>query len=200
MSAQSDTITGGNGQNRRPRSIFKVEFMKYFVDFTALALLYAFVFLKRWKSCGKYALFINTVFYVYLASVLYFTMMPVITALPFVFNHPYKPMNLVPFSDVLNGRGDFVRQVVLNVLMTVPFGVLFPLTRYKTGANFLKTVLFCFLMSLGIELLQPLINGTRAPDITDIITNTLGGAIGYVIYMILRPIVNMLRGDQNGNK
>ena len=109
-------------------------------------------------------------------------------------------MNLEPFSDILNGRGDFIRQVVLNVIMTVPFGVLFPLTRYKTNVNFLKTVLFCFLMSLGIELIQPLINGTRFSDITNIITNTIGGAIGYVIYMILRPIANILRGGQNENK
>lgn len=171
--------------------------MKYFVDFAALALLYAFVFLKRWKSRGKYALFINTVFYIYLAFVLYFTLMPVITSLPFIFNHPYKPMNPEPFSDILNGRGDFIRQVVLNVIMTVPFGILFPLTRYKTNVNFLKTVLFCFLMSLGIELIQPLINGTRFSDITDIITNTTGGAIGYILYFTLRPILNKIRSNNN---
>ena len=34
-----------------------------------------------------------------------------------IFNHPYDSMNLVPFIDVLNGRGDFIRQVGLNVIM-----------------------------------------------------------------------------------
>ena len=33
-------------------------------------------------------------------------------------------------------------------------------------------------MTLGIELLQPLINGTRSSDITDIITNMTGGDTG----------------------
>ncbi len=38
-------------------------------------------------------------------------------------------MNLVPFIDVLTGRGDFIRPVVLNIIMTIPFGFLFPLTQ-----------------------------------------------------------------------
>ncbi len=40
-------------------------------------------------------------------------------------------MNLVPFVDVLNSRGDFIRQVGLNVIMTVPFGFLIPLVKKK---------------------------------------------------------------------
>ena len=60
--------------------------------------------------------------YVYLSFVLYFTLMPIIVKLPFILNHPYTPMNMVPFVDVLLGRGDFFRQVVLNVIMTIPFG------------------------------------------------------------------------------
>lgn len=114
-------------------------------------------------------------------------MMPIITSIPFVLNHPYTPMNLVPFIDVFMGRGDFLRQVVLNVIMTVPFGFLFPLTRNRTAA-FGKTVLFCFLMSLGIELLQPLSFSGRSSDITDLITNVIGGIIGYGFYIIFRPV------------
>lgn len=132
-------------------------------------------------------LLINTLFYLYLSFVLYFTLMPVITALPFVLNHPYQPMNLVPFVDVLAGRGDFVRQIVLNVIMTMPFGFLFPLTRCG-AAEFGRTVFFCFLMSLGIEVLQPLINGFRSSDITDLITNTIGGMCGYGFYVLFRPL------------
>ena len=123
--------------------------------------------------------------YLYLSLVLYFTMMPVITSIPFVFNHRYVPMNLVPFIDVSMGRGDFFRQVVLNIIMTMPFGFLFPLTK-KGDGKFGKTVLSCFLMSLGIELLQPFFN--RSSDITDLITNVAGGVLGYVLYMIFRPV------------
>lgn len=161
--------------------------MKYWIDFAALALLYAFVFFGRWKAKGKDVLLVNTLMYGYLSFVLYFTLMPVITSIPFVLNHPYVPMNLVPFIDVIKGRGDFLRQIVLNVTMTVPFGFLFPLTRRGTG-KFSKTVFFCFLMSLGIELLQPLIDGSRASDITDLITNVIGGMVGYGLYVICRPV------------
>ena len=99
--------------------------MKYLIDFTALVLLYAFVFLKKWKSRGRDVLLVNTLMYIYLSFVLYFTLMPIIVELPFILNHPYTPMNMVPFIDVMMERGDFVKQVVLNVVMTMPFGFLF---------------------------------------------------------------------------
>lgn len=162
--------------------------MKYFIDFTALTLLYAFAFFKKWRIKGRDILLVNTLMYVYLSFVLYFTLMPIITSIPFVLNHPYSPMNIVPFIDVLEGRGDFLRQLVLNIVMTMPFGFLFPLTRNGT-AKFGKTVFFCFLMSLGIEILQPLINGFRSSDITDIITNVIGGILGYGFYVIFKPVI-----------
>lgn len=161
--------------------------IKYLIDFSALAFLYVFVFFKKWKSKGKDVLLVNTLMYIYLSFVLYFTLMPIITSIPFVLNHPYTPMNLVPFIDVLAKRGDFVRQVVLNGIMTIPFGFLFPLTQNRT-AKFGRTVFFCFLMSLGIELFQPLINGSRASDVTDLITNVIGGMFGYGFYIVFKPV------------
>lgn len=160
--------------------------IKYFIDFAVLIFLYAFVFFRKWSAQGRDRLLVNTLLYGYLSLVLYFTMMPVVTSIPFLLNHPYKPMNLVPFIDVSLGRGDFFRQVVLNIIMTLPFGFLFPLTRDKR-AKFGGTVFFCFLMSLGIELLQPFFN--RSSDITDLITNVTGGALGYGLYAIFKPAV-----------
>ena len=139
--------------------------IKYFIDVAVLVFLYAFVFFRRWRAQGRDILLVNTLMYVYLSLVLYVTMMPVIVSIPFMLDHPYKPMNLVPFIDVSLGRGDFFRQVLLNVIMTLPFGFLFPLTRDKR-AKFGATVFFCFLMSLGIELLQPFFD--RSSDITDL--------------------------------
>ena len=160
--------------------------MKYSIDFTVLILLYIFVFFRRWKRKGKDKLLVNTLMYLYLSFVLYFTLMPIVASLPFILNHPYTPMNLVPFIDVAMGRGDYFRQVLLNVIMTVPFGFLFPLTQNRT-AVFGKTVFFCFLMSLGIELLQPLLNGFRSSDITDLITNVTGGMFGFGLFILFRP-------------
>lgn len=160
--------------------------MKEIVDFVILIILYFVIFYKKWKVKGKDVLLINTTMYIYLSFVLYFTLMPIVTSIPVTFNHHYKPMNLVPFIDVSMGRGDFMRQIILNVIMTVPFGFLFPLVKNKKP-KLLKTVLYTFLLSLSIEILQPLIS-FRTSDITDIITNVIGGIIGYIIYLIFKPL------------
>ncbi len=159
--------------------------IKYFIDFAVLVFLYAFVFFRKWRTRGRDSLLVNTLMYAYLSLVLYFTMMPVAASIPFMLDHPYKPMNLVPFIDVSLRRGDFFRQVFLNVIMTLPFGFLFPLTRNKR-ASFGVTVFFCFLMSLSIELLQPFFD--RSSDITDLITNVTGGALGYGLYVVFKPV------------
>jgi len=165
--------------------------MKELVDFIVLIIIYFWKFYKKWKEKGRDVLLVNTLMYIYLSFVLFFTLMPIITSLPFIFNHPYDSMNLVPFIDVLNGRGDFIRQVALNVIMTIPFGFLMPLVK-KENSRLLKVVFYTFLLSLGIELLQPLINGFRSADITDLITNVIGGSIGYIMYLIFKPLTTKI--------
>ena len=165
--------------------------MKELVDFAVLIIIYFWKFYKKWKEKGRDVLLVNTLMYIYLSFVLYFTLMPIITSLPFIFNHPYTPMNLVPFIDVLNSRGDFVRQVGLNIIMTIPFGFLLPLIK-KENTKLLKVAFYTFLLSLSIEILQPLINGCRSSDITDLITNILGGIIGYIMYLILNTFTTKI--------
>lgn len=75
-------------------------------------------------------------------------------------------------SEIQSGEPGFDRKVAMKYLIDF-FG---------------KTVFFCFLMSFGIEILQPLINGPRSSDITDIITNVIGGMLGYGLYVIFRPV------------
>ena len=87
----------------------------------------------------------------------------------------------LPKETSINGT----RFMGLNIIMTMPFGFLFPLTRDKK-AKFSATVFSCFLMSLGIELLQPFFD--RAADVTDLITNVIGGVLGYGFYAVFKPI------------
>ena len=161
---------------------------KYLLDFAALALLYFLWLCPKWKRRGKRVLAVNTVMFLYLSGVLLVTLMPVIASLPFCFSHPYIPMHMNPFEDAISGRGDFIRQIVLNVIMTVPFGFLYPMCRRAAGkkCGLLRCVLMTIALSLSIELLQPLINGARSADITDVITNTTGGLIGYMLYALFR--------------
>jgi glycopeptide antibiotics resistance protein len=95
-------------------------------------------------------------------------------------------MFLELFGDYLAGRGDTVRQIVLNVLMMVPFGFLLPLVKPQ---KLWTCALWTFTFSLAIELIQPLMLGGRASDITDLVTNTTGGILGYLLFMLLkRPL------------
>ena len=163
--------------------------MKIVVDVIVLIFLYFLVFYKKWKKLSNYDLFIRTTMYVYISFVLYFTLMPIICSIPFMFNHPFKMMNMNLFDDLLNHRGDYIRQIVLNIVMLIPFGIIFPLIDKKN--NFVKTVKWSFITSLVIEMLQTLVS-VRSSDITDLITNVFGAVIGYLIYLIFKPFINKI--------
>ena len=83
-------------------------------------------------------------------------------------------LNLIPFAGIL----DDLKNSVLNVLLFVPFGFLLPVlwTRFR---GFKSTVLFGLCVSAAIELLQ--IFTFRATDINDLITNTLGTLLGWIV-------------------
>ncbi len=165
--------------------------MKILIDIIVLICIYVYLYNKKLKTMTKRKIIINSLLYLYICLVLYATLMPIITSIPFIFNHPYNQINLIPFVDVMNNRGDFVRQVLLNVIMLMPFGFLLPFVNKKY--SFKKIVLYTFLFSLSIELLQPLISGVRSADITDLITNTLGGVIGYILYCLFISFIKKLR-------
>lgn len=163
--------------------------MKIVIDVVVLIILYFLVFYKKWNKLSNYDLFIRTMMYVYMSFVLYFTLMPIICSIPFMFNHPFKMMNMNLFDDLLNQRGDYVRQIVLNIVMLIPFGIMFPMIDKKN--SFVKTVKWSFIISLVIEVLQPLIS-VRSSDITDLITNVLGAVIGYLVYLTFQPVINKI--------
>jgi len=48
-----------------------------------------------------------------------------------------------------------------------------------------------FLFSLLLEINQ-FIFGIGATDVTDLITNTFGGIIGYIFYLIFKPIIKKI--------
>lgn len=99
-----------------------------------------------------------------------------------------RRVNLIPFSEplILNGKID-VGEIILNVVIFVPLGV-------YTGILFERWVFgrklfFLFLISLIVEGLQ-FILAVGAFDITDIITNTLGGIIGLTIFKAIEKAFN----------
>ena len=68
-------------------------------------------------------------------------------------------------------------EIVLNVLLFLPAGMIFTVCGYDRK----KTVLLSFLVSLFLELLQ-LLSGCGIFEICDLVHNTLGGYLGAVVY------------------
>ena len=168
---------------------------KYLIDFIVLAIIYNCIFFNKWKSKGVGFLTVRSLMYVYVSLVLYVTLMPIVTSIPHIFNHSYQSMNMMPFSDYLSGRGDTERQIILNIIMMMPFGFLLPIIK---RVKLWTCIIYTFLFSLGIELLQPFF--MRSADITDLITNTVGGIIGYILYCLFKPLIGLILKNLNYNK
>lgn len=154
----------------------------YLPDVAVLAAVFAALLLRKrregWRRNGLRALF-----FVYLTGVLWVTVLPVLSLLPCPFH--YAPMELRPFFDLKQGYGNAARQLALNVVMTIPFGLLYPPLRKR---GFFATAAATLALSLTIELVQPLLPTARTADITDVICNTAGGIVGYVLHLLFRPL------------
>lgn len=90
-----------------------------------------------------------------------------------------RSINLVPFSQsvIVNDKLD-VSEIIQNVLAFVPLGILIYTIWQEKSWRFKLGVIV--VTSVMLEVLQYIL-GVGASDITDVITNTLGGMIGLAI-------------------
>ncbi len=104
-----------------------------------------------------------------------------VTGLPSIKELCFDPnFNFLPFADMFYS----VTDCILNVLLFVPLGFLLPLlwTDFQKAG---KTILFGLYMSIGVELLQMFVI-VRATDVDDLLLNTLGAVIGYLLFRLFR--------------
>ena len=100
--------------------------------------------------------------------------------------------NLVPFHEIKRfiqyyevlGMPAVLLNLAGNVAAFVPFGFFLPVF-VERCRKFLNTTFYSFELSLLVELIQ-LISKVGSFDVDDIILNTIGGAIGYIVYKIVR--------------
>lgn len=72
-----------------------------------------------------------------------------------------------------------------NVLIFLPFGFFLPMaSRYR---SFPAAVFYSFALSLCVETFQ-LFTKVGSFDVDDLLLNTLGGAIGYIVFVICAAI------------
>lgn len=98
-----------------------------------------------------------------------------------------RNINLVPFGEsmIVNGKVS-VDEITNNVIVFIPVGVYLSMINNEWG--FKQKTIFIFLISLSFEVLQYII-GIGASDITDLITNTTGGAVGIIGFSIVNKIM-----------
>ena len=160
-----------------------------------LLFLIVYLFYYRKKQYSFYQLLLLILSYIYITMVIGVTMTPIplnMTELKYMQNlySGFDYYNLDLLRDIVY-MGD---QFLLNIVLFVPFGILFPLRRNKI--NYKSVLLASFLFSLGIELSQLGISVLlQTPawffDVDDILANVLGGMLGcFIVKMLIEPVVS----------
>lgn len=121
------------------------------------------------------------VYLVFLSWIIVFKMQLSFASLPDIRN-----INLIPFdqSVIVNNVIDY-DEILSNVLAFIPFGIF--ISMLDNTKTLVKRLMPIFLVSLLFEILQ-YIFAIGASDITDLITNTMGGIVGIGIYDLLATV------------
>jgi len=165
----------------------------------SVLLLYAlFIFaVIRSKQEGFFAGLVQSSFFVYVFAVLtltgYFVLFKEISSHDWWGRMEQRVetkdrVNLQPFQ-LFRIYSTRHKQVLGNLIMLLPLGIYLPLLyrRLRSFGGFFTVLLISLLVSLGIELLQ-LITSYRSADIDDVILNTIGGCLGFIIYQFIRAV------------
>lgn len=141
------------------------------------------------KQRKKIRLLAQVGFYVYIIVIFYFVLFSERYGR---LSHTTYQYNLVLFQEIKRfilyhhyfTWEELATNLFGNVFAFSPFGLLLPFMRdKKTGFFIVLFETFCF--SLTIESMQ-LMFKLGVFDVDDLLMNTVGGVIGYVIYVILR--------------
>lgn len=102
--------------------------------------------------------------------------------------------NLTPFKEIRRfiiyrrvvGLESFLLNIVGNIVGFMPCGFFLPVIS-RRSRRWLNTMLLSFVFSLCIETIQ-LVSKVGCFDVDDLILNTLGGILGYILYKIVQHI------------
>ena len=105
-----------------------------------------------------------------------------------VLDHQTRSLNLIPFA-----ASSSLREIIYNFVVFIPFG-LFLSVNLKRATFWQRLALVC-IFSLAVEITQ-FVFAIGATDITDVITNTLGGYLGLLLYDLSNKYVNNEKLDR----
>ena len=121
---------------------------------------------------------------VWLIGGMLFALTPASAAPGQVVDHNYIPFQTIAIWVANPDSGFWIRQMVGNLLLLLPIGLLGPLALPWLD-RWRRVLLVAFAVSLAIELAQLWIPA-RAADVDDLLLNVGGAALGYAILSLLR--------------
>lgn len=95
-----------------------------------------------------------------------------------------KELREIPVGEIVMITGPI--DTILNIILFVPLGFFLPLL-YKKYHHMKTVALTGFLFSLAVEIVQMF--GWGSSDINDLMTNTAGACIGFLVYCLLSRIL-----------
>jgi len=138
----------------------------------------------KWIKLGAFILYISIlIYFLFFADMLGRT--------SGAMNYRY---NLTPFKEIRRfivysghlGVSSVFTNLIGNIVAFIPFGIFLPILTNNRLKIFQVTV-FTFALTLSIELIQ-LKSMVGIFDVDDIILNTLGGIIGYLMFFVWKSI------------
>lgn len=99
-----------------------------------------------------------------------------------------EEINLIPFRDGIS------LSMILNVVMFMPLGFLLPLL-WKEYQSLVRTAIIGFCFSCGIEFCQ--LFNRRVSDVDDLLMNTPGAILGWLIWIVFSHITHLKYGRRN---
>ena len=114
-----------------------------------------------------------------------------------------RTVNLTPFQEIsrdwnslsLHRPGTAIH-LVGNILAFIPLGIFIPVLMGNKLFSGVKVLLLSLLLSLGYEVTQ-LVTGMGIFDVDDLMLNTLGGLIGYIVFTIAMGLKKVLVGGES---
>ena len=148
-----------------------------YVFIVPIIVLYYILLAKKEREQSLLHIFIVCIFCYYLFGIL------TVTGIGYTSTISFRPkISLIPFVGMITGP----IETILNIVLFVPMGLFLPLL-YKKYNKFKTVVITGILFSVSIELVQ--IFNWGASDINDVMTNTMGACLGYLIYSIISKIL-----------
>ncbi|MPW26789.1 hypothetical protein GC105_13440 [Alkalibaculum sp. M08DMB] len=150
------------------------------------------IYAKNKMVFNIYRELIANIFFVYLLSVAYLTLKPFTFIIPFLGGSTFRgsfDTNLF-YQLTIVFRNNPQKGILFslgNILMFVPFGALSPIL-FKRARSFLNIIVLGFSFSLTIELTQTFFTFSRLATVDDLFFNTLGAAIGFMLFSILKSM------------